>query len=98
MIICLSNDHILFFDRFDDTCFVCRAEGDLMLMLRLLLVLCSLLLHPVVGRKYATTEVIDQAIENKKLPGKFDDEVVCLGVISNDHKLIERSYLVLCSI
>ena len=48
--------------------------------------------------KYATTEVIDQAIENKKLPGKFDDEVVCLGVISNDHKLIERSYLVLCSI
>ena len=43
MIICLSNDHILFFDRFDDTCFVCRVEGDSMSMLRLLLVLCSLL-------------------------------------------------------
>ena len=97
MIICLSNDHTLFFARFDDTGFVCRAEGDLVSM-RLLLVLCSILSHPVVGRKYATTEVIDQAIENKKLPGKFDDEVVCLGVISNDHKLIERSYLVLCSI
>ena len=97
MIICLSNDHILFFDRFDDTCFVCRAEG-IMSILRLLLVLCSLLLHPVFGRKYATTEVIDQAIENKKLPGKFDYKVVCSGVISNDHKLIERSYFVLCSI
>ena len=100
MIICLSNDHILFFARFDDTCFVCRAEGDLMSMLRLLLVLCSILSHPVVWRKSATTEVRDQAIENKNLPGEFDndDEVVCLGVISKDYKLIERSYLVLCSI
>ena len=96
MIICLSNDHILFFARFDDTGFVCRAEGDL--VISGCFWYCARYSRPVVGRKYATTEVIDQAIENKKLPGKFDDEVVCLGVISNDHKLIERSYLVLCSI
>ena len=34
------------------------------------------------------------------VPGKFVDELVCLGVclLSNDHMLIERSYLVLCPI
>jgi hypothetical protein len=71
MIISLLNDHILFFARYDDTgryrfCVYGWRRFGVDADFGLLQVLCSILSHPVVGRKYAT-KVKDQAIENSKI-------------------------------